>query len=89
MRTTAAADNFDDMIVPMSEELAKEAFTHTEAHNQRSTIHSTPSKDGAEFFGKHIPVQNPIVHAMHIFQKILVIFRMSKIRNSHTKIGPT
>ena len=35
--------------------------------------HLNLSNDGLEFFWKHIPDQNPIVHQMHIFIKIAVI----------------
>ena len=35
--------------------------------------HLNPSNDGLEFFRKHIPEQNLIVHQMHILIKFVVM----------------
>ena len=50
-------------------------FTKDEGriHANAKRQHLKPSNDDLHFFWKHIPEQNPIVHQMHIFIKVVVI----------------
>ena len=42
-------------------------------HAKREAQHQNPLNDGLEFFERHTPDQNPVVHQMHSFIKIVVI----------------
>ena len=54
-------------------------------HASAKRQHLNPSNDGLEFFEDNTPGQNPIVHQMHIFIKIVVISRFFKSRNSYAE----